>query len=451
VSEPRLQQHRRQVPLAFSQLAHWNLYQLSERPSSGMVSYASRLYGKLNLTALQESVRQIVYRHDALRTRIVVSDGVAMQEVADSGNCEIKIDDLSTLTNSLSDAEVVRLVEQYIFAPINVIVDPLFRVHLLRFGDKDHVLLVLMEHLISDGVSMGILLRDMLTAYAQAAKGRAISLPPVPLQFADYALWQRNRHESWLEKHGVYWDQHLKGCGRTRFPETKVNSSKLLSGLGNVPFRIGKILKDRLYEWCRQRKTTLVMLVFAAYAGFVLRLCDAQESVFPFENEGRVSHKTSETIGYFAFPLYLRIRLFDDDRLVDLLGRVTDEYCNAYEHADFSYMESQVPRPEFTKNGLFNWARPGDQADDSSWGDSGNAIEFSRVPVERRILTHLERDSEPFFYFGETNDEVVGCLQFSLGLSSFEAMEELAQSFIAFIEALLLQQETPIRKILIRK
>lgn len=440
-TEPKLEPLLRldRAPLAFSQLAHWHLYRLSERRAIRQIASATRLRGRLNVDALQKSVAEIVRRHDALRTRIVVLDGVPTQEISKSGDCALRVDDLTGLSEILREAEILRLIEQHIMEPIDVAVGPLFGARLLRLRDDEHVLIMAMEHMISDMFSMNILLRDLFTAYMQAVKGRAFSLPAIPVQFPDYAIWQMNAQKLWIEKHGAHWNERLAACTLLRFPEDQSLQAATRLGWGTIPLQIGRSLKAELREWCRVRRTTLVMSVFTAYVGLVLRWCDASESVIRYQSDGRASPKVENTIGYFASALYLRIGLLEDDSFADLTNRITEEYCRAYEHADSSYMVAQVPPPEFTRNPLFNWIPQESKVEFSDLDGSEDAIARSPIRFPHPMVRSVETSIEPSILLVDTDGGIVGDVLFPLSRFSIDTMERFALNFQVFIRALLRQ------------
>ncbi|MDB6090699.1 MAG: putative non-ribosomal peptide synthetase [Gammaproteobacteria bacterium] len=449
--EPKLESCIRvgHAPTTFSQLAHWHRYQLSERRSLRQVASAMRLLGRLNIDALRKSLIEIVRRHDALRTRIVDVDGILTQEIANSADCALVADDLTIFPETHREREVLRLIEQHIVEPIDCATGPLFGVRLLMLCNNEHVLIIAMEHMISDAFSMNILLRDLFTAYRQASKGRAFSLPEIPVQYPDYAIWQRNTQKSWVEKHGAYWDRRLGGCQRVRFPADGSVTIDTRVGWGSVPLKVGSALKAELREWCRLRRTTLVMSVFTAYVGLMLRWCGESEAVIQYITDGRVSTKLENTIGSFATGLYLRIELHEGDSFLELMDRVTEEYCNAYQHADFSYMEAQVPRPEFTRNSCFNWVPQGPKSSPSDLDGSDDTITWSPVPFEHPILKTLERDTEPFILLYETDDDIVGGVSFPLNRFSSNIMERFARNCLVFIRALLGQPEQRVKDVLL--
>jgi hypothetical protein len=433
--ERRLCQGR--VPLAFSQLTHWNLYRLRERSSTRMVSSGIRLCGPTDVGALQRSIAEVVRHHDALRTRIVVlEDGIPTQEIASSMDHELRVLDLRGLAQGSREIAVMRLFEEFISEPIDVTAEPLFAAQLLKLSDHEHVLIVALEHIIADGFSLNILLRDILTAYMQVRRGEACALPRVRIQFAEYSSLQRDAHASWMERHGGYWNERLRGCTRLRFSTDDLSQLATAPAFGIVKIRMKDDIAMGLREWCRNRRTTLVMGVLTAYVALVLRWCKASDTVVRYQTDGRFSEIVQNTIGYFAFPLHLRLQLLKRDTFTDLLERVVAEYCRAYEHADSSYIESQTPRPGFTRNTWFNWLPQEPRSDHFQLEGLESTTKCSRVILERSVIQNFELDIEPIMAFQES-DEIRGYLQFPLQRFSVQTMERFARNFMAIVEELL--------------
>jgi hypothetical protein len=443
--EPRPQSNR--APLAFSQLAHWHLYQLGKRRAIRQVACAVHLQGRLSADVVRKSVAEVVRRHDALRTRIVFCDGIHTQEIDKSVEYELAVVDLTTLSESARKIEVNRQIENLILEPLDVTVGPLFGVRLLRLCDDEHLLVIAMEHMISDAVSMNILLRDLFKAYAQTASGHVVSLPEIPIQFADYALWQVNGQRAWMERHGGYWSRRLWGCKRVEFPVDKALPAESADGWQTVPLRIGGELTAKLREWCRVRQTTLVMSVFVAYVALVLRWCGVSDAVIQYQSDGRNDSKIENAIGYFATVLYLRIEIQEADNFVDLLNRTTREYCNAYEHADLSYLEAQVPRPEFARNSAFNWVPGASEIDLSGLAESVDALRCTTYPFPHPMLKTLMRDNEPMVELRDTEDGISGEVYFPRNRFHISTMERFARSFLAAVRALLERPEQRIKDI----
>ena len=439
------------APLAFSQLAHWDTYRLAHERSCCVVGFPTRWRGHLNVSVLQRALREMVRRHDALRTRIVIWQGTPLQEIRDRYDCELIVEDLSWLEEDRRDAELLRRVSRCMFEPIDVTVFPLYRFRLIRIREDDHVLVTAMEHIITDGYSLNLFQKELFCVYQDIAHGRPLSLLPVSMQFSDYVIWQRGVIQSWKEQHRQYWAERLNGCQRLKFPRDGNEGSVRRLGFGLIPIRFRSGLKEELGEWCRRHGTTLVISVFTAYVALVLRWCNVQEAVILFQSSGRTSSIFDRTFGYLASPLYLRLALFESDSFIDLLQRVTEEYCNANEHADFSFLEAQQPRPDFALNTLFNWLPQAPPVDESARSaNPEHAMDVSWFPFEPPVVTHYKSDIEPATGFMDTDEGIVGYVQFPLNRFSAALMQRFAHSLELLIEMLLREPGTKVQSIVFK-
>jgi hypothetical protein len=446
-SEPLLAPRSRRdcAPLAFSQLAHWNLYRLGERTAIRQVAAAVRLRGPLHMDALRRAFAEVIRRHEALRTRIGMRERLPFQIIDESGDCELEVIDERSCPPDRREAQIQKQLEQLIMEPIDVARGPLTGMRILRLGDRDNVLAVAMEHMISDGFSRGIFLHDLFAGYSQALAGDVFSLPAVPIQFADYATWQQDALRSSIARHGSHWQERLGNCRRVSFPE---NGSVSPGGPGwaTVPLRIDGRLKAELREWSRLNRTTLVMSVFCAYVGLVLRWCHVAHAVIQYQSGSR-SPEVENAIGYFSSPLYLRMELLEHDTFLDLVARTTAEYCAAYEHADYSYLESRQPKPGFTCNTCFNWV-----PEEPAFGGANRlaeGLELSPVPFEHPMLKGLERDSEPFVLLQDTAQDIVGNIYFSRERLSPETMERFGRNLTVFLKALSRHPTTRVKDVVL--
>jgi hypothetical protein len=437
------------IPLAFSQLAHWHTHDLPKRRSLRNVASATRLRGRLHVDALQRGFAEIVRRHNALRTRIVIREAIPMQEIMELGDYALKVTDLMELSSSCRAIEVQRCFDRLTLSPIDVCFDPLFVAQLLRIREDEHVLIVAMEHIISDAASMNILLKELFVAYRQAVKGHAFSWPEVPLQFSDYAIGQRKAQNSWVEKHGAYWEKRLTGCQRLRFPVDQTLTAAGRSGRGLARFQIDMNLKEELREWSRRRRTTVVMSVFTAYVGLVLRWCNVSEAVILHQIDGRVGPGTENAIGYFASVLYLRIQMGGGDSFLSLMEQIKEEYCNAYQHADFSHIAAQVPEPEFTRNSCFNWQPKSSKIDLDDLDGSENAITSSPIRIDLQVLENLHLDAEPEVCLIESDSRIDVGVWFPRNLYSNETIERFGRNFLMFIRELLTHSEQRVAGVLL--
>jgi NRPS condensation-like uncharacterized protein len=447
--ERRVQQHR--APLTFQQMAHWNKFQLRDHPSLRQVASAMHFGGRLNLGALERSIAEVIRRQGALRTRVVLCDGIPMQEIVEPLPYALDLRDLSALPASVREPEANRLIEDVIGQPVDVCADPLFAVLLLRLQPEQYVLIIALEHLISDAYSLNVFWRELFPAYLQAARGEDFRLSPVPVSLDEYALWQQTTQGSWLEKNRAFWNSRLLEWPLVRFPTDQGCATADPRESGLVLMHIRKDIKAQLREWCRQKKTTLMMSVLTAYIGLLLRWCNTPEIVVQFVIDSRINPSLEHTIGYFASRIYVHVKSESTDSFLDLMNRVTAGYCQAHERADFYYMGSQASRPKFSRNTVFNWIPPRSKVDFAELRGPDNALACSPFPYENPVWKWLGSDNDPTITFFETDDdEVMGHLNFTLKRHSVASMERFERNFLLFIKTLLRESEGRVSDIVLQ-
>lgn len=436
------------APLTYSQLQHWNRYRLSERPSLRQIAAAIRIQGSLHIPQLKVAVATLVRRHEALRTRIVVHQDIPWQQISETVSCEIAVDDLTELSEGTQEAQVLQAIEQDILEPIQVGSDLLFSLRLVKLGYAEHVLIVAMEHMICDPCSMGIFLMELFSLYSGEITGEPRALPRMQTQFSEYAVWQRNASKSWTERHGAAWDELRTQCRLVRFPDNGLHNIRS-AGWGTVPIKIEKKMKEALRAWSRSMRTTLPLSIFSAYVASVLQWCRVSDLLVQYVFDGRTHAGIERSIGYFASVLYLHINLLDRDRLVDLMSKVTQEYCRAYERADFSYLEAQVPPPEFVRNTTFNWVPQGSTIDTSELDGTPNALNCTPIQFLHPMIKSLEHDAEPAIVLYDTDDDIIGGIHYPLGRFSSGSMQRFTHNFVAFINSMVNGQDRRVKDLFI--
>lgn len=425
---PRLQ--RTLFPLAYTQLGHWNLRASSGYRPVRQVASVTRIRGPLDAGALKEGFSMILARHESLRTRIVVVGGEPRQEVSnDSGN-GLQAIDLTSLGEQEQRLEIQRQIARAIMDVSDYAHDPLFQVALMKVGKQDHVLLLAFDHMVSDGASLSILLHELLQTHAQALSGR-MALPPMQLQFPDYALWQREALSGLLRARASTWS----GWQRTRFPEDLDATGQ--AGCGTVRFVIKARMRGALQDWARSHGTSLVLTVLTGYVALIARWCTTCLPSIQVMSDGRTSVLVENTVGYLAFPLYLRIPVSFQESFVDLLETVTKEFCKASERLDFGYSYAQRPEPEFVHNTCFNWLPIREENGGSLSRARISPLTLSRVAFENPCLETFEWDVDPWVLFQDSGQDVLVEIGFPRKRFSHRAMERFSANLNKVLGALL--------------
>ncbi len=327
------------VPLSFAQQRLWFLDRLHPDSAFYNVRLAIRLSGALDVTALRRALTEIVQRHEALRTTFRVIDGDPMQVIAPSLELAVPVTDLGEWPAAEIEAEAHRLAREEGERPFDLERGPLFRARLLRLAKREHALLVTLHHIVSDGWSMGVLARELAALYTAFAQGRSSPLPPLPVQYADYAVWQR----AWLRGDTLqaqlsHWKQQLEGApALLTIPTDRLRPAVQSYGGAHQSRTLPQALADRLRALGRSEGATLFMTLLAAYQALLARYAGQDDIVVGSPIAGRTRLETEGLIGFFANTLALRTDLSGDPTVRELLGRVREVALQSYDHQELPF------------------------------------------------------------------------------------------------------------------
>jgi hypothetical protein len=336
------------VPLSFAQQRLWFLDQLQPGNSAYIIPGALRLRGTLLVRHLARSFERLVERHESLRTILPVVDGVPVQHIQAAGRWPLPVVDLSGLAVARREAEGQRVLQAELARPFVLDRGPLLRSRVLRLTDREHILLLSMHHSIADGWSMQICLRELTTFYQAACTGEAVPLGPLPIQYADYALWQRG----WLtgavlEEQVRYWRQQLAGASElllpTDFARPHVQSYR---GAG-YRFSLPADLSAQVLTLARQERVTTFMLLLAAFQALLYRWTAQTDIVVGTDVANRNQRETEQLIGFFINLLALRGDLRGSPDFRHLLQRTREMVLAAYTHREvpFDLLVEQLRLP----------------------------------------------------------------------------------------------------------
>ncbi|HEV3051338.1 MAG TPA: condensation domain-containing protein, partial [Longimicrobium sp.] len=328
----------RPLPLSFAQERLWFLDRL-EAGSAYNLPAALRLTGALDAPALERSLGEIVCRHEALRTVFREGDGDAVQVIVPFAGFTIPFEDLSGLDEADRATEVRRRAREDAARPFDLAEGPLFRATLLRVADEEHVLLLCIHHIVFDGWSSGVLFRELGALYAAFVRGEGDPLPPLPVQYADYAVWQREQLQGEVLGRQIgYWKERLAGAPAllelpTDRPRPPVQSHRGARERFDLP----RELLDRLQALGRSEGATLYMVMLGAFQLLLSKYSGSEDIVVGSPIAGRTRREVEELIGFFANTLVLRTDLSADPSFRELLGRVREGTLGAYEHQEVPF------------------------------------------------------------------------------------------------------------------
>ncbi|MBB5863263.1 non-ribosomal peptide synthase/polyketide synthase [Xanthomonas sp. 3058] len=330
---------RQPLPLSFAQQRLWFLAQLDARANLAChIPVGLRLHGALAADALQQALDRIVARHETLRTRFVAADGGAVQEIdpPDSGFA-LRRFDLSQCTDPETD------IQAHAQDEANCVFDlsegPLARGRLLRLGDHAHVLFLTLHHLVADGWSIAVLVREFVALYGAMIDGLPDPLPPLPLQYADVAAWQRRAlGEQALQRQRRFWQEHLQGAPELLDLPTDRPRPALQDYRGDaLSFQVDQDTSLALKALAQRHGTTLFMALLAGWAVLLARLSGQQEVVIGSPVANRSRSELEPLIGLFLNTQALRIDLSADPSVAELLAQVRAIALAAQEHQDLPF------------------------------------------------------------------------------------------------------------------
>ena len=298
------------------------------------ITVAARLIGPMDRVLLQNCIEFVISRHESLRTRIVTKDRELLQSIDESCHLCFEDFDLRMADPREAEASIRSIARQQVELPIDLLRESLFKAMLFSVTDYDHVLVLAMNHLITDGISKAIVSQEIWTLYEQGARGLPLSLPPQVLQFPDYSVWQQRMFPIWLEQHAEYWKRHLSNSTPVEIP-CMGTSGKTENPTGAVyQAVIGESLSIKLRDLAHRHRTLLSLIVLTLYLIEMSRWCNNRDLVVMFVLSGRDRPELAGMTGFLVNAVYLRVELASHESFIDLLRRVTAEFHAAYEHQD---------------------------------------------------------------------------------------------------------------------
>ncbi|MGH7794618.1 MAG: amino acid adenylation domain-containing protein [Candidatus Binatia bacterium] len=363
--EPPMQPSPRdeELPLSFAQERLWLLDQLEPGRSAYHMSSTVRLIGPLNTAALEQSLAEIVRRHETLRTTFTTVEDRPVQVIAPSSDAagvdlfRLIVVDLRHLGESQRRVEALRLAGEEIRRPFDLTNDLMIRAGLFRLGAEEHVLFLALHHIASDGWSMGILYRELSVLYEAFSNGRASPMPELPIQYADFAQWQRKRLQGgMLEAQVAYWKRQLRDLPTLELPSDRPRPAVQTYRGRRQTARVGEGVADALKAFSRLEGASLFMTLLAAFQILLYRYTGQEDIVVGTPIAGRNRVEIEELIGFFINTLVLRTNVSGDCTFRELLGGVREVTLGAYAHQDLPFeklLEELRPERDLSRTPLF--------------------------------------------------------------------------------------------------
>ncbi|MET0264270.1 MAG: condensation domain-containing protein, partial [Duganella sp.] len=427
----------RDAPLAlsFAQQRLWFLDQLDHAAGAAYhMPAALHLHGRLDQALLQQALNRIVARHESLRTRFVKVDGAPVQQIdgTDIG-LPLAISDLSDLpvqqragaVQQLSDAEAVR--------PFDLANDPLIRGQLLRLGAEEHVLLLTQHHIVSDGWSLGVLVRELSALYC-SLHGATDRLPPLPIQYADYAAWQRQWLQGELSQtQAAWWRQQLAGASALlELPTDRVRPVRQSYAGGSVPLLLDTTLTTALKALAQRHGATLFMTLLAGWATLLGRLAGQDDVVVGTPVANRRRAEVEGLIGFFVNTLALRVRFERDPTVAELLAQVKAHTLGAYDHQDLPFeqvVEALQPARSMSHSPLFQVLLTLDNA-------PAGALQLPGLTITAAETRQHSAQFDLALSLTESEGQLIGSLRYASDLFDRASVERIGGHFTTLLRTL---------------
>ncbi|NTX06686.1 non-ribosomal peptide synthetase, partial [Myxococcus sp. CA040A] len=430
------------LPLSFAQQRLWFLDQLQPGQAHYNIPWALKLLGTVNLTSLQRAFDALVQRHESLRTTFTMEGGEPRQVIHATATPPFNAVDLTKLPPEQREAEVLRLSTEDALRPFDLAAGPLLRVTVLHVTPTEHVLLVCMHHIVSDGWSMGVLVRELTQLYEAFQRGAPSPLPELPVQYADYAVWQRGwlKGEALSEQLG-WWKRHLDGAAPAlELPTDKPRPAALSSHGGLASLRLSPALSDAVDAATRREKVTPFMLLLAAFQALLQRYSGQDDVVVGSPIAGRRHAQTEGMLGVFINTLALRARFTPELTFRGLLAQVRDTTLGAYEHQDLPFerlVEELQPARDLGRTPLF-------QAMFVLQNAPTPEVALSDLTLKSVDVEHSSTKFELNLHMVRATDGYRGGLVFSTDLFEPATAERLMHHFQHLLERALATPDAPL-------
>lgn len=419
------------ITLSFAQQRLWVLDQMVPGSAFYTESSALRFQAMINPAILERAINTIVERHEILRTTLVEQNGHPVARVAGRVHIPLTVTDLSMLPEDTRQPEVVRLATEEASRPFDLARGPLLRTVLLKIGATEWVFLLSMHHIICDGWSSAVFSRELSVTYNDYAAGRPCSLPDLPIQYSDFAAWQRN----WLsgerlERQLGYWRKQLSNLTALDLPADHARPAVFSYAGARHSFQLPRSLTERLEAMGRAEGATLFMTLLAGFNCLLHRITGQDDIAIGTPIANRTRKELEPLIGFFVNTLLMRNDLSGRPSYREVLRRVRTRALEAYDHQDLPFekvVEDLQPERDLARNPLFQvmFQLHADQTGTTP-RDSGGV---DLIEVDRAIVKFDLR-----LEFKETPEGLSAAFEYSTDLFLAERIERLTRFLISIYE-----------------
>ena len=427
-------------PMSFAQERLWFLDQLEPGKPMYNIPVAIKLIGSLNVPVLEQSLNELINRHESLRTTFTSEDGQPVQVIASALSMTLPAKDLRNIPKEKQSIEIRNLISKESLHSFDLANGPLLRVTLLYLDEEEYVLLATMHHIITDGWSMGIFIRELTVLYETFLSGASSPLLELPIQYADYSDWQRKWLQGGvLDEQLEYWKQQLAGAPPVlELPLDRQRLAVRTSVGGIECFTINPEVAQRLKEMSKQSDSSLFMTLFAAFMTFLYRYTGKEDLLSASLIANRNRNEIESLIGFFVNTLPLRVDVSGNPSFRELLARMKQVTVDAYDHQDVPFgqlIEAMQPERHLNHFPLVQVM-----------------FVLQNVPMEKLELpgltitsiTDLENTPVRFdleVYLWESSDSITGNFIYKTDIFEKSTIKRMLRHFLAILEGIAHNQD----------
>ncbi len=402
-----------QIPLSFAQQRLWFLQQLEPESTAYLVPRVLHFDGPLHAKALEQSLAELITRHEILRTTFIVQEGRPTQVIQPVEQIVLPVIDLQSIGDEEQKGAIRHLSEQETQRPYDLAKGPLLHTYLLRMQTQEHILLLTQHHIITDGWSSEVLARELTTLYQAFIAGQPSPLAPLPLQYADYAIWQRQ----WLQGQVLatqlaYWKKQLAGVSPLELPTDRPRPPIQTNQGATLRLLLPQELHHGLVALSQQTHVTLFMLLLTAFQVLLLRYTGQSDISVgtPIANRSRA--ELEGLIGFFVNTLVLRADLSGDLTFLDALTRVHEVCLGAYAHQDIPFeqlVDEIQPERDLSRSPLFQvmfTLQNTAQASQDITGLIRNSVEVKQTTAQFDLSLTLSASDRGLMTLAEFNTDL---------------------------------------------
>jgi amino acid adenylation domain-containing protein len=432
-------------PLSFSQQRIWFLEQLNPGDSAYNVPACLKIRGEWNSTAFEGALKDLIGCHESLRTFFVARDGQPVQMITSEISVSVLVVDISNLTHEQQQDEQARIADEFIQRPFQLSEAPLLRALHVRKAPTDHLLLLTMHHIICDAWSISIFVRDLAALYERRLSGRGSPVLEAPIQYVDYACWQRNVQPLLFEEQLSYWLKQLSDVQVLELPTDRPRSTGRRGPTAIHTFSIAPKLFDEVSKLSRAHGATAYMLFLAAFQLLLSYYSSQEDIVIGFPTANRNHNGVEGVIGFFINVLAFRLNLAGDPSFLQVLQHARNTAFDAYMHQDVPFemiVERLQPSRSVARSPIFevlfvfqNNQQP--------------VIEFPGITVEEQAVQRYRDPYELMFVMTPAgNGSWSGIFKYDSYLFDGTTIEMLAQDFLDLLNSIIATPEDSISRLL---